>query len=63
MTMLQAGGKIVFADLFDDDVTITDVLSALVALLELARVGKVRLRQPKTFGTVEITDGPTFAAS
>lgn len=63
MTMLQSGGKIVFADLFDDDVTITDVLSALVALLELARVGKVRLRQPKTFGTVEITDGPTFAAS
>ncbi len=63
ITMLEIRRNIVFSDLFDEEVTIADILSALVALLELARVGKVRLKQPESFGTVEISDGPTFATS
>lgn len=62
VTMMEQHGKFVFSDLFDEYSTITDVLSALVALLELARVGKVRLRQRKPFGQMGITDGPSVTA-
>ncbi len=59
LTMISERGKVDFTELFDEDSTITDVLSALVALLELARVGKVRLRQRKPFGNMGISDGPS----
>jgi segregation and condensation protein A len=59
VAMMEQRGKLEFADLFDEDFTITDVLSALVALLELARVGRVRLRQRKPFGKMGISDGPS----
>ena len=58
VAMMAERGKVDFVDLFDEESTVTDVLSALVALLELARVGKVRLRQRKPFGKMGITDGP-----
>lgn len=61
-TMLESHGRVNFADLFDEEATVTDVLSVLVALLELARVGKVRLKQRKPFGKMGITDGSAVTA-
>jgi segregation and condensation protein A len=58
VAMMEERGKLAFADLFDDQSTITDILSALVAVLELARVGRVRLRQRNPFGKMGISDGP-----
>jgi len=43
--------------------TITDVLSALVALLELARVGTLTLAQRKAFTPFEVSRGPTYQAA
>jgi segregation and condensation protein A len=57
VAMLESRGHIEFTDLFEKDYTVTDVLSALVALLELARVGKLRLKQRKPFGKMGISDG------
>jgi len=34
--------------------TVADVISALIAILELARLGEIRLAQSQTFGTVDI---------
>jgi chromatin segregation and condensation protein Rec8/ScpA/Scc1 (kleisin family) len=55
--MLESRGRIEFLDLFDEEVSVTDVLSVLVALLELARVGRLRLKQRKLFGKMGISDG------
>lgn len=62
VAMLGSRGRIEFSDLFDEDYTVTDVLSVLVALLELARVGKLRLRQRKPFGKMGISDGSAVTA-
>jgi segregation and condensation protein A len=62
VAMLESRGRIEFADLFDEESSITDVLSALVALLELARVGKLRLKQLKPFGKMGISDGSAVTA-
>ena len=58
VAMMEDRGKVDFTDLFDEESSITDVLSAHVALLELARVGRVRLRQRQPFGKMGISDGP-----
>ncbi len=42
---------------------IADLLSCLLALLELARVGFVRVRQPQPFGSVVIRREPADAAA
>ncbi len=62
VALLERHGRIHFADLFDEDTTVTDVLSALVALLELARRGKLRLRQRKPFGKMGISNESAVAA-
>jgi len=62
VTMLESRGRIEFTDLFDENATLTDVLSLLVALLELARVGKLRLKQRKPFGKMGISDGSAATA-
>ena len=62
LTMLESRGRIDFTDLFDEDAAVTDLLSVLVALLELARVGKVRVRQRKLFGKMGISDGSAVPA-
>jgi segregation and condensation protein A len=62
MAMLERSGRIDFTDLFDESSSIADVLSALVALLELARVGRIRLRQRKPFGKMGISDGSAVTA-
>lgn len=63
VAMMEERGKVDFTDLFDEESTITDVLSALVALLELARVGRIRLRQRQPFGKMGISDGPAVTTS
>jgi segregation and condensation protein A len=62
VTMLESRGRIEFTDLFEEEYSVTDVLSVLVALLELARVGKLRLKQRKPFGKMGISDGTPVAA-
>ncbi len=50
-------------ELFGEAPTIADVFSVIVALLELARVGRLRLTQREPFGTVGITrESPDQAA-
>jgi segregation and condensation protein A len=63
VAMIEDRGKVEFAELFVDEFTITDVLSALVALLELARLGRVRLKQRQPFGKMGISDGPAVTTS
>lgn len=45
------------AELLGPQPTVADVLSALVALLELARVGRVRLAQAEPFGSLGVAGG------
>lgn len=45
-------------DVVGDDAEPWQVLSALLALLEMAKLGEVRLAQHGTFGAVEIARGP-----
>ena len=61
--MLESRGRIEFTDLFEEEYSATDVLSVLVALLELARVGRLLLKQRKPFGKMGISDGTPVAAS
>ena len=44
-----------WGDIVSGDAEPWQVLSALLALLELARRGELKLRQPRPFGSVEIT--------
>lgn len=51
-----------FRELFAGDrPTAADVISALIAALELARMGRLRLSQRQPFGAVTITREPSYA--
>ena len=50
-------------ELLGTEPNIADLLSCLLALLELARLGLVRVRQPQPFGSVVIRREPTDAAA
>jgi segregation and condensation protein A len=43
-----------FIELLGDEPTVTDVISCLIALLELARLGALQVAQPQPFGSVLI---------
>ena len=50
-------------DVISSDAEPWQVLSVLLALLELAKAGELRIAQPRPFGSVEITsDGTSEAA-
>jgi segregation and condensation protein A len=50
-------------DAFGPAPTVADIVSTLLALLELARQGRIRLRQPEPFGSVGISrESPQQAA-
>jgi len=50
-------------DIIASDAEPWQVLSVLLALLELARAGELRITQPRPFASVEITsDAPSEAA-
>jgi segregation and condensation protein A len=55
--MLQRSGRFDLSDVIGAEPTVADVLSVLMALLELARVGRVRLAQSKPFGSVGVSSG------
>ena len=60
--LLEERNHFEFAELFDAGATPADVVSALVALLELARLGRLRLRQSEPFSALAITGESTDAA-
>jgi len=53
--LLEQRPEFAFSELLGPAPTITDVLSALLALLELARLGTLRLAQRQPFGVLGIT--------
>jgi segregation and condensation protein A len=63
IALIEAKRRFDFTEVFGPEPTVADVLSALVALLELARVGRVRFVQRQPFGAVAITGEPTDATS
>lgn len=61
--LLASREHVELRELFGEAPTIADVISVIVAVLELARVGHLRLAQREPFGTVGITrESPDQAA-
>lgn len=52
-----------FLDILGERPTVADVISVLIALLELARLGRLRLAQRRTFGSLVIRRERTHAAA
>jgi len=50
-------------DAFGDAPTIADVISTLLAILELARLGRVHLAQQTPFSPVDVNRGPVDQAA
>lgn len=50
----EAAGQLVFQDLFDDAAGRVEVVITFLALLELLRLRRVRVRQKKTYGPIQI---------
>jgi len=63
MDLLAEHERFGWRDLLGARATIVDVLSSLVALLELARVGTLTLAQRKAFTPFEVARGPTYQAA
>jgi segregation and condensation protein A len=62
-TMLDEREAWTLLDFVIDRPTIADVLSVLLALLELARIGRVRIDQPQPFGHVNVRRASPAAAA
>lgn len=54
ITLLEHRERLELREIFGPDPTPADVISALLAILELARLGRVALTQPEPFGPVKI---------
>jgi segregation and condensation protein A len=65
LAVLEIRERVAFADLFGDGgrPNVADVVSALLALLELARIGRARLEQPEPFGLLTIVRESAYAAA
>ncbi|MDH3496212.1 MAG: segregation/condensation protein A [Gemmatimonadota bacterium] len=61
--LLRERGGFDLREAFGPAPTPADVISTLLAILELARLGRVRLVQATPFGTVDIRRGPTEQAA
>lgn len=61
--LLASRDRFQLRELFGDRPTVADIISVLLALLELARVGRLRVLQPVPFGTVDVTRGSTDQAA
>jgi segregation and condensation protein A len=61
VAFLEKRGHFELTDVLNPEPSIADVLSVLVALLELARVGRIRLAQQQPFGKVAIVGESTSA--
>ena len=62
-TILSARGHARWSDVVQPDAEPWQVLSALLALLELAKLGELKLSQPKPFASVEITSDAASEAA
>ena len=51
---IQPGERLPFTSLFEDGVDALEIIVTFLALLELLRLGTLRLRQTKSFGTIYI---------
>lgn len=63
LSLIDAKRRFDFTEVIGPEPTVADVLSALVALLELARLGRVRFVQRQPFGAVAITGEPIDTTS
>jgi len=63
VALLEHRDRFDFADVLGPEPTVADVLSALMALLELARVGRLRLAQSQPFGSVGVSSGSADTAN
>jgi segregation and condensation protein A len=52
--MLEEREELTLLDAIGPSASVADVLSVLLALLEMARLGRIRVRQPQPFGSVAI---------
>ena len=59
----RGGEALRLGDLEDTMTTEQKIIRAKVGLLELAKVGELRVQQPRPFGNVEITPAARDAAS
>jgi segregation and condensation protein A len=55
--LLRERDRFALRDAFGPAPTIADVISTLLAILELARVGRIRVRQRSPFGAVDVSRG------
>ena len=53
----EAGRPVIFDELFDDVLTRVEIVITFLALLELLKMQRVKVRQKKTFAPIEITVG------
>ena len=51
---IQPGQRVPFADLFEEGTDASEIIVTFLALLELLRVGTLKFRQTKSFGTIHI---------
>jgi len=63
LALLEARASFGWRELFGDAPSIVDVLSALVAVLELARRGTLTLSQTRPFTPFSIDRGPAYQAA
>jgi segregation and condensation protein A len=61
--VLRERERVELGELLGERPSVTDVISLLIALLELARVGAVGLEQPGAFGPILITRAVTHQAA
>jgi len=62
-SLLALKARLRWTDVVDSDAPPWQVLSALLGLLELARLGELRVAQPRPFANVEISRDPSDPAS
>jgi segregation and condensation protein A len=62
-SLLALKAQLRWTDVVRSDAAPWQVLSALLGLLELARLGELRVAQPRPFANVEITRDPTSEAA
>jgi segregation and condensation protein A len=62
-TLLAERERFDLRDAFGDAPTIADVISTLLAILELARLGRVHLAQQNPFSPVDVNRGPVDQAA
>jgi len=58
----ESSRGVLFEDLFDGPRTRTEIVMTFLALLELLKLRRIKVRQPKPFGSIEIHRAPEAVA-